>query len=528
MTKKKFYITTAIAYPNARPHMWHALEIIQADALARMYRMIWKDVEFQTWTDEHGVKNRRTAQKGWKEILEFLDENVSAFKELYSKLQISYNTFLRTSDKQIHYPWAQKLWNKLVEAGDIEKKSYTGLYCAGCEKFITEKELIDWKCPEHPTLNIEEIQEENYFFKLSKYKEEIINDIETNTYEIYPESRKKEILEFLKNAQDISFSRPKSSLPRWIPVPNDPEHVMYVWCDALSNYITWQGYENDEEKFNNTRPADIHLIWKDILRFHAAFRPAMLKSAKIALPKKLLVHGFLTLNGARMSKSTWNVIDPLEVLDLVPRDGFVFNLLYDVPLNNDWDFSKDRLLNVYDSMVIWWRWNLVNRVTSLCVKYGIDEAKYDKEKMLFWLQDIEAFSFIDVNWKMSPNNIEKEYLENGNIQYFLTNWYFVVQAANLYITKAEPRIKRKNEDTKEEAKSDLQFLLYIVKNLALLSAPVLVDGFKKIQEIFWNEELNKIDSSKNISEPELFKKVFDMKEFKVNLNPQIIYKRIEA
>lgn len=522
MTNKKFYITTAIAYPNARPHMWHALEIIQADALARMYRMIWKDVVFQTWTDEHGVKNRRTAQKEWKEILEFLDENVSAFKELYSKLQISYDTFLRTSDKHIHYPWAQKLWNKLVEAEDIYKKSYTGLYCAGCEKFITEKELVDWKCPEHPSLSIEEIQEENYFFKLSKYKDKIIDVIETNTYEIYPESRKKEILEFLKNVQDISFSRPQSSLPRWIPVPNDPEHVMYVRCDALSNYITWQGYENDEEKFNNVRPADIHLIWKDILRFHAAFRPAMLMSANIALPKKLLVHWFLTLNGSRMSKSTWNVVDPIEILELVPRDGFVFNLLYDVPLNNDWDFSKDRLLNIYESMIIWWWGNLVNRVTSLCAKYEIKEGKYDET---IW----DKFGFeseIFKNW-FNIENLESV-LKVWNIQWYLQDRYRLVQKSNEYITKVEPRIKRKNPETQEEARADLQFLLYIVKNLALLSAPVLVDGFKKIQEIFWNEELNKIDSSKNISEPELFKKVFDMKEFKVNLNPQIIYKRIEA
>lgn len=329
---KKFYITTAIAYANAKPHIWHALEIIQADVLARSYRMVGKSVVFQTGTDEHGIKNWRTAEREGKEIHEFLDENVNAFKDMYKKLSISYDTFLRTSDKDQHYPWAQKLWNALVEADDIYKKSYAWLYCVWCESFKTEKELENGKCPDHPNLEIEKVQEENYFFKLSKYKDQVIQIIKDNTYHIYPEARKNEILSFLEKANDISFSRPKSNLPRWIPVPGDENHVMYVRCDALSNYITGQWYENDENKFKETRPAEIHLIWKDILRFHAAFWPAMLLSAKIALPKKLLVHGHVTLNGQKMSKSTGNVIDPMDILREYPRDAFVFNLMYDISI----------------------------------------------------------------------------------------------------------------------------------------------------------------------------------------------------
>lgn len=523
---KKFYITTAIAYPNAKPHMGHALEIIQADAIARMYRITGKEVVFQTWTDEHWIKNRRTAQKEWKSINDFLDTNVWYFKELYSKLLVSYDNFIRTSNQKIHYPWAQKLRNKLVEADDIYKKKYQWLYCAWCEKFITEKELIDKKCPDHPTLDIEIIEEENYFFKLSKYKDKIIELISNNSYHIYPDPRKNEILERLKNAQDISFSRPKATLPRGIPVPKDPEHVMYVRCDALSNYITWQWYENDENKFKETRPADIHIIWKDILRFHAAFRPAMLLSANINLPKKLLVHWFLTLNWARMSKSSWNVVDPIELIDNNERDWIVFQLLYDVPMNNDWDFSPERLNNIYESMLIWWRGNLVNRVTSLCSKYWVIQWKFNQKKREeFKDKENKLISFFESGF--DSHFIEKNYLEKADIQWYLQDRYRLVQNANEFITQAEPWKKHKDEMIKDEAIADLQFLLYIVKQLALLSAPILVNWFKKIQEIFWNEELNKIDTSQNTEDENLFKKVFDLDSFEVNLNPSIIYQKKE-
>lgn len=523
---KKFYITTAIAYANAKPHIWHALEIIQADVLARSYRMVGKSVVFQTGTDEHGIKNWRTAEREGKEIHEFLDENVNAFKDMYKKLSISYDTFLRTSDKDQHYPWAQKLWNALVEADDIYKKSYAWLYCVWCESFKTEKELENGKCPDHPNLEIEKVQEENYFFKLSKYKDQVIQIIKDNTYHIYPEARKNEILSFLEKANDISFSRPKSNLPRWIPVPGDENHVMYVRCDALSNYITGQWYENDENKFKETRPAEIHLIWKDILRFHAAFWPAMLLSAKIALPKKLLVHGHVTLNGQKMSKSTGNVIDPMDILREYPRDAFVFNLMYDISIATDWDFSPERLKNIYESMLIWWRGNLVNRVTSLSQKYEIKKAMNITElRQLFKWEDTNPL--LNLFEKGFDNNIiEKQYLDSANIKTYLEDWYKLVQKTNEFITKAEPRKKYKDEMTKNEAIKDLQFLLYIVKNLAILSSTFLTDGFKKIQEIFGNESLNKIDTSKNMDSIN-FKEIFDDDNFAVELSPKIIYEKKE-
>ncbi len=508
--EKKFYITTAIAYPNAKPHMGHALEIIIADVLARSYRLMGNDVEFQTWTDEHGIKNRRTAKEQGKEVHEFLDENVSAFQQMYSVLKISHNVFLRTSDEKLHYPGAQKLWTELYENGDLEKRAFEWLYCESCESFKTEKDLVDGKCPDHPNKEIEKIQEENYFFKLAKYKDKVSEFIKTDRYKIYPDTRKAEILSFLEDARDVSFSRQKTALPRGVPVPNDEDHVMYVWCDALSNYLTGQGYGlNDDWKA--IWPADIHIIGKDILRFHAAFWPAMLYSANISLPKTLLAHGFLTLNGKKMSKSTGNVIDPMEPIQKYGRDAVVFNLLYDVALTDDGDFSMERLDGVYNSMLIGAWGNLVNRVTNLGKKWGITE----------WNVWEHHDWFLDYSLDHYFGNIKR-----FNTKKALEQRYKFVQKANEFITIQEPWKKYKDEATKDQAIKDIQFLLYVVKNLAILSSAILVDGFAKIQEIFWNADLQAIDTTKMIDNKQL-RTLFLAKQFDVNLNPQIIYPRVE-
>ncbi len=539
MWNKKFYITTAIAYPNAKPHMWHALEIVIADTIARMYRMTWKELEFQTWTDEHGTKNRKTAKKEWKDIKDFLDNNVWAFKEMYDKLNISYDTFLRTSNEKDHYKWAQKLWEKMSAKWDIYKKSYSGLYCAGCEAFKTEKDLVDGKCPDHPNGEIEKIDEENYFFKLSKYKDDVIKLIKNDEYKIVPEIRKKEMLSFLENARDVSFSRPKTSLPWGVPVPGDEEHVMYVRCDALSNYLTGQWFGLNEN-WENTWPADLHIVWKDIQRFHAAFWPAMLLSADIETPKELLSHGFLTLNGKKMGKSTGNVIDPMEPLERYGRDAFVFNLLYDVPTDWDGDFSPERLWNVYNSMIIGSWGNLVNRVTKLSQKYGIEKwVKHtDKLNVIFPINQkkseneyklngwILADSMINIKNNNIGSIITWYYLEPRNIQLYLHDRYNLVQRTNEYISNEEPWVKYKNEETKQEAIECLEFLLYVVKNLAILSAPILTDWFEKLKNIFGSELLNGLKTDENI-DFELWEKAFDATEFDVDLNPEIIYPRVE-
>jgi len=508
---KKFYITTAIAYMNAGPHAWHALEIVQTDALARMYRFLWYEVTFQTWSDEHGMKIWNASKAAWKEVHEFVNGNVELFKTLYKKLDISYDRFLQTSDQERHYPWAQLMRKRLMESWDLYKKSYKWLYCEGCEALKLEKDLINGRCPDHPNKDIQIIEEENYFFRLSKYRDQVAQLIKDWVYKIEPEIRKNEILSFLEKAEDVSFSRQKSKMPWGIPIPWDEEHVMYVWCDALTNYITWTGFWiNDDWK--KIWPADVHVIWKDILRFHAAFWPAMLLSANLPLPKTLLAHWFLTLNGAKMSKSTWNVLDSEEVVDKYWRDPFVFDLLYNVSLNADWDFTMERLNGVYNSMLIWAWWNLVNRVVSLCNKYGITEWKAS------WEIVDEFQKFFDT--------IESRFIQNFDIQGYLQEWYRLVQKANEFITQAEPWKKWKDDSTKEEAIQDLELLLYIIKNLAILSSPILTQWFEKLKNILWIEEIREIDTSKNW-DVETIKRAFDKKEFKVNLCPEILYQRVE-
>ncbi len=368
---KTYYITSAIAYPNAKPHLGHALEIIQADAVARFHRLKGEQVFFQTGTDEHGLKNWQTAQAKGLAVKEFLDLNVAGFRELYAKLDISYDQFLRTTDQTLHHPGAKKLWRALVEAGDIYKQKYRGLYCAGCESFKLERELQDGRCPDHPNREIETVEEENYFFRLSKYRDEIARLIESDQYRVVPEQRKNEILSFLQDAKDISFSRPKSSLPWGITVPGDEDHVMYVWCDALSNYITGAGYGRDEKEFARLWPADCHIIGKDILRFHAAFWPAMLLSAGIPLPKELFVHGFILSKGLKMSKSIGNVIDPFEQVARYGADRFRFYLLESMPIDTDGDYAEDLLVERVNSELVSNLANFVYRTLSFVEKnYG--------------------------------------------------------------------------------------------------------------------------------------------------------------
>ncbi|MCB9359451.1 methionine--tRNA ligase [Candidatus Woesearchaeota archaeon] len=466
--RKKFYITTAIAYPNGKPHMGHALEIIQADCLARFYRLLGKDVWFQTGTDEHGIKNWRTAKQEGKDIMDFLDANVAVFIDLYKKLNISNDYFIRTSDKKLHYPGSQKLWKKLIEAGDLYKKKYTGLYCVGCESFKTEKELVDGKCPDHPTRVIEEVEEENYFFKLSKYKDQIIKIIESDEYKVVPQTRKNEILSFLKDAKDISFSRNKEALPWGIPIPEDDAHVMYVWCDALSNYITGPGYAglDDEQKnqFKNTWPCDIHCIGKDILRFHAAFWPAMLLSAGVQLPKELFVHGFLHMSGAKMGKSTGNVVDPFKNMEEFGVDPFRYFILSCMPIDGDGDYSEDLIIERINSEVVGNISNFCYRSLSFTNKTLNDSvAEFDKSNPI--IKQIEDL-FIQT----------KAAYEKRDFKQVISTILEISSIGNRFMQENEPW---KNKET---APQTMSLCLNIVKNLAILLHPIMPAYAEEIQK----------------------------------------------
>lgn len=396
------YITTAIDYPNAAPHMGHVLEKILADVCARWMRM-HGEVRFQIGTDEHGVKIQQTADKEKMTPKQLVDRNVPLFQELYDRLDISYDNFIRTTDQEKHWPTVTALWDKLLDVKMLEQRTYEGLYCSGCERFITEKDLIDGKCEIHQRPP-EKVSETNWFFPLSKETDWLKKILTDGTYAIVPETRAPETLQLIERGlEDVSFSRPKKSLSWGIPVPNDPDQTMYVWCDALTNYYSGVGgFVDPKESKKWWDDAEVtHVIGKDIARFHALIWPAMLKNAGVKIPNRLLIHGFITSEGQKMSKSLGNVIAPAEPIEKIKQgvltnpknaalnlteaaaermgvDALRFFLMHEIPVGNDGDFSWKRFIEMYDAKLRNLG-NLLNRVLSLFKKFGdpLDVPKDD-------------------------------------------------------------------------------------------------------------------------------------------------------
>ncbi len=520
---KKFLITTPIYYPNGYPHIGHAYSSFIADFYARYKRLLGYEVKFSTGNDENSQKIIQQAEAEGREVMEYLDAMGKKWEEVRKHLQISYTDFIRTTQEN-HKKLVQEMLQKSYDKWDIYEGEYKGYYCVGCEWFKTEKDLIEkdgeMVCPDHlkkPDL----ITEKNRFFRLKNYEDNIKKFYLANPEFLIPEYRFNEMKSFVNNGlEDFSVSRETNKFG--IPLPFDPSQVTYVRYDALFNYVT----VSKDAWFWNDETEVVHILGKDIARFHSIFRPAMLMSVEEKLPNKEFITGFFTVDGQKMSKSLGNVIDPVKVVDDYDRDAVIFNLLYDVPIGADGDFSIERLANLYDSMLIGWRGNLVNRVTSLCKKYWITSGKFNKQKRQIFKENNESkLLYYFEEWR-DGNKIEEQYLRRAEIKWYLDDRYQLIQRANEYITATEPRAKYKHEETKAEAIADLQFLLYIVKNIALFSAPVLINGFKKIQAIFGNEALNTIDSTVN-TEHSTFKEVFDLEDFPVNLNPQIIYQKKE-
>lgn len=363
---EKFYLTTAIPYVNARPHIGHALLFVNGDVIARWYRLRGAYVRFSAGTDEHGVKNVRAAKKADMPIRQFVDQNAAAVQDLLRKLNISNDVFIRTSDEKRHWPGAQKLWRALEKSNDIYKGVYRGFYCVGHEAFITEKDLVNGKCAEHDSAP-EMIEEENYFFRLSRYSDKLKKLIESGEFKIIPESRKNEALAFIDSGlEDISFSRPAKDIGWGVPVPGDDTHMMYVWCDALSNYVSNLGYGTaDESLFKKYWPADVQVIGKDILRFHAVFWPAMLLSAGLSIPKNLFVHGFINVGGRKMSKTVGNVADPMDLIQKYGADAVRFYLLHEISTFDDGSFTPERFQEVYEAYLVNGMGNLLSRTVKM-------------------------------------------------------------------------------------------------------------------------------------------------------------------
>ena len=368
-----FYITTAIPYVNARPHLGFALEIIQTDAFARYRRSIGEDVRFLTGTDDNSLSNVQAAEAEGISTRELVDRNTEFFYELKDQLDISFDDFIRTSSEERHLAGAAKLWQACDGAGDIYKKLYRGLYCVNCEQFYTEDEAPGGRCPEHG-VELETIEEENYFFRLSKYAERLERLIESDEYEVVPVSRKNEILSFIRmGLEDFSISRSTRRSHGWgVPVPGDPNQVMYVWFDALSNYINALGYAEDGELYAHywlNNPNRIHCIGKGIIRFHAVYWPAMLLSAGIPLPKTLFVHGYINLSGEKMSKSKGNVQDPVELRHEYGVDAVRHYLLRRMHPTQDSNFTLDEFIRSYNADLADQLGNLLSRVIGMVGRY---------------------------------------------------------------------------------------------------------------------------------------------------------------
>lgn len=465
---EKFYITTSIAYVNAKPHIGFAMELTQADVLARYHRLRNYETFFLTGTDEHGMKLAQTAKEQETTPQALVDQNSAFFRELNKQLNISADHFIRTTDVD-HMKGAKKIWQKLVEAGDIYKDSYEGLYCVGCEAFVLEKDLVEGKCINHNRVP-ERLKEENYFFRLSKYTEKIKHAIESDTLRIVPDSRKREILSVINEGlKDVSFSRPKSVLTWGVDVPDDSDQVMYVWCDALSNYITGVGYQDENDRYKRFWPADVHLIGKDILRFHAAIWIGMLMSAGVQLPKAIYVHGFITSEGKKMSKSLNNVVDPVEYIEKFGADALRYYLLKEIPTTDDGDFSKERFRIVYESELANNIGNLVSRVLAMTGKYfdgTVPEA--DKTENFFSPKIEQLWQNYEAAMKGFDLKKALEYVaEFANF-------------ANKYVEETKPWVLAKSDQA--GLAKVIYALLEMIRHLALLLKPFLPTTSDKIFE----------------------------------------------
>ncbi len=360
----KKYLTTTLPYVNADPHIGFALEIVQADTWARAQRLAGHEVIFNTGTDEHGAKIYQNATEKGQDPKQYVDSYAARFQKLKEALNLSYTNFIRTTDEH-HKKAAQTFWTSCLENGDIYKKNYQIKYCVGCELAKTESELVDGRCPLHPNRELELINEENYFFKFSKYQQQLLQLYKENPDFVKPSYRLEEIKNFVeKGLEDFSISRLKTKMSWGVPVPGDDEHVMYVWFDALVNYISTLGWPDNDKDFTDYWPG-IQVAGKDNLRQQSAMWQAMLMSAQLPPSKQIFIHGFITMNGQKMSKSLGNVVDPFSLVATYGTDAVRYYLLREIPSLDDGDFSYERMKQLYEADLANELGNLISRVTTL-------------------------------------------------------------------------------------------------------------------------------------------------------------------
>lgn len=463
----QFYITTSIPYVNGDPHLGHCLDYVTADALARRARLQGKQVIFSTGTDEHGGKISEKAHQLGLSPKELADQVSAKFQNLAKSLGISFNRFIRTTD-QPHIERSQLIWTKLKK--DIYKGQYTGWYCTGDEAYFSESEVRANKgiCPNH-NRPFEKIEEQNYFFKLSKYTDLIYEAINNRVLNIFPETRRNEALSLLdKGLEDLSISRPKNKIDWGIPVPGDPSQVMYVWFEALLNYITVLGYPEHSD-FQQYWPANIQVIGKDIIRFHAAIWPAILFSLGLDLPRNLYVHGFIDVEGKKMSKSLGNGVDPMEVIKNYSSDVFRYYLLRHIPSNGDGSFSYKTLQEVYNNELGNELGNLVQRTFVMVANY----LKGDISSTPPPEHDIGAYNkaFDEFRFDLALDEVWKQ-----------------IRSLNQYIEETKPWVIAKENDP-DHLKEVLLYLVSSINEIAELLQPFMPNIANQILDLFENNQL---------------------------------------
>tara|TARA_B100001121_G_scaffold308975_1_gene334419 strand:- start:3320 stop:4858 length:1539 start_codon:yes stop_codon:yes gene_type:complete len=504
---KNYFITTPIYYPSAKPHMGHAYSSIIADFFARFKRIEGYKVFFLTGTDEHGQKIQRAAESQNKKPLEFCDEISKTFKDLSKILNLSNNDFIRTTEER-HYKSVQHLWNILEKKGEIYLSKYSGWYSVSDEAFYLEDEIEEKngiKVAKPSGSQVEWVEEESYFFRLSKWQEKLLDLYENNQNFILPRSRKNEVVSFVKSGlKDLSVSR--KSFTWGIQVPSNKEHVIYVWLDALTNYISALNYPNTNDNlYKSYWPADVHMIGKDILRFHAVYWPAFLMAAELPTPKRVYGHGWILSGDEKMSKSKGNILDPIEIINEYGLDQLRYYLLKEVSFGNDGNISKDKLISCINS-------DLANNYGNLCQRV----LAFAEKNLSLKVPSIDKFNNEDLeilnNFSKNQNNL-KEYINNQNINQYMNFIVDQMFLANKYFNDQEPW-KKKN-DTKR-LNTIIYTSLELIRKISLLLYPVIPNSSLKVLNMFSIDEddLN-IDTLNN---NEFLKPNLEIKKIKILFN----------